>query len=252
MSAKTVRTCVITGYGINADRELEEAFSRAGSETARIHVSDLLEDAAGLAKFDLLAFPGGFSFGDHLGSGKVLAYLVKSHLKDELDRFVADGKLVLGICNGFQILVKMGILPNFSGSWRQEVSLIHNESGVFDDRWVKVRYNAKNSSPWLKGLDRTVYPIRHGEGRFITASREVAAELERRNLVALTYDGSNPNGSEADIAGITDPTGRILGMMPHPEAFLDPRNHPRWTREDVPAEAGLTLFENAVNYSRTR
>ncbi len=252
MSGRIVRTCVITGYGINADRELEEAFRRAGSETERVHVSDLLETEDGLRRYDILAFPGGFSFGDHLGSGKVLAYLVKSRLKDALDRFIAEGKLVLGICNGFQTLVKMGILPNLSGAWKQEVSLIHNEAGVFDDRWVKVRYNRKNPSPWLAGLDRTSYPIRHGEGRFIAASPEVSAELERRNLVALRYDGSNPNGSEADIAGITDATGRILGMMPHPEAFLENFNHPRWTREDVRDVSGLALFENAVSHSRNR
>lgn len=252
MGAKIIRTCVMTGYGINADRELEEAFRRAGSETERVHVSDLLDGTEGLRRFDILAFPGGFSFGDHLGSGKVLAYLVKGRFKAELDRFIAEGKFILGICNGFQTLVKMGILPNLSGTWEQEVSLIHNEAGVFDDRWVRVRYNSNNPSPWLAGLDRMSYPIRHGEGRFITASAGVAAELERQNLVALYYDGSNPNGSESDIAGITDPTGRILGMMPHPEAFLEPCNHPRWTRETVPEKAGLALFENAVHAALAR
>ncbi|MDR2588493.1 MAG: phosphoribosylformylglycinamidine synthase subunit PurQ, partial [Spirochaetales bacterium] len=210
-------------------------------------LSDVLERPALLASCDILAFPGGFSFGDHLGSGKVLARLVKSSLKRELEAFVRDGKLILGICNGFQVLVKMGILPNFLGDFTQEVSLIHNESGLFIDRWVPVRYNEKNVSPWTQGLREAVYPIRHGEGRFITASGEVAEEIRRKNLAALFYDGDNPNGSEMDIAGITDETGRILGMMPHPEAFLFPENHPSWTRGAVPA-LGRLLFENAVAY----
>ena len=247
ISMKNVRTIIITGYGINADRELSEAFRLAGGSPESIHLSDILENPACLTGCDILAFPGGFSFGDHLGSGKVLAHLVKSRFKKELEAFVRDGKLIIGICNGFQILVKMGILPNFSGDFTQEVSLIHNESGVFTDRWIPVRYNKANSSPWIQNLEPTHYPIRHGEGRFITASPEVAEKIRQKNLSALFYDGVNPNGSEMDIAGITDETGRILGMMPHPEAFLFPENHPQWTRKAVSAE-GRKLFENAVQY----
>lgn len=249
MSRKSVRVLVLTGYGINADRELAEAFRAAGAIPERTHVSDILSDPGALASFGIIAFPGGFSFGDHLGSGKVLAYLVKSRLGNELDAFVRDGKLILGICNGFQTLVKMGILPNLAGDFTPEVSLIHNAGGLFDDRWVRVRYNPENLSPWVRGLDRLEYPIRHGEGRFITGSSETAEELTRRKLIALSYDGINPNGSEMDIAGITDATGRVLGMMPHPEAFLFPENHPRWTRERIDPAAGRRLFENAVEYT---
>jgi phosphoribosylformylglycinamidine synthase len=245
-----MRTLILTGYGINADRELAEAFRLAGGNPERVHAADLLEAPARLAAFDVLAFPGGFSFGDHLGSGKVMAGLVKSRLKTEIEAFVRDGKLVLGICNGFQILVKMGILPNFGGDFTQEVSLIHNDSGLFTDRWVPVRYNAANPSPWIKGLAPTRYPIRHGEGRFITASPRVAQKIADGNLAALFYDGENPNGSEADIAGITDTTGRVLGMMPHPEACLFPENNPRWTRGEAAAaeSSGRGLFENAAAY----
>jgi phosphoribosylformylglycinamidine synthase len=245
-----VRVIIITGYGINADRELAEAFRLAGGSPERVHLSDILESPRRLASRDILAFPGGFSFGDHLGSGKVLACLVKSRLKKELEAFVRDGKLILGICNGFQVLVKMGILPNFREDFTQEVSLIHNESGLFTDRWVPVRYNPANPSPWIKNLAPTAYPIRHGEGRFITSSPAVAEKIMRKNLAALFYDGINPNGSEMDLAGITDETGRILGMMPHPEAFLFPENHPQWTRNSQgPGQPlGRKLFENAAAY----
>jgi phosphoribosylformylglycinamidine synthase len=244
-----VRTIILSGYGINADRELAEAFRLAGANPERVHLSNILEHPALLASCDILAFPGGFSFGDHLGSGKVLAYLVKSRLKKELQAFVRDGKLILGICNGFQVLVKMGILPNFGGDFTQEVSLIHNDSGLFTDQWVRVRYNAANPSPWIKGLAPTRYPIRHGEGRFITASPETAEKIKSENLAAVYYDGSNPNGSEMDIAGISDRTGRILGMMPHPEAYLFPENHPLRTRGGDRAEpGGRKLFENAAAY----
>jgi phosphoribosylformylglycinamidine synthase len=242
-----MRTLILTGCGINADRELAEAFRLAGAGPQRVHLSDVLENPGRLASFDILAFPGGFSFGDHLGSGKVLAYLVKSRLKKELEAFVRDGKLILGICNGFQVLVKMGILPNFKGDFTQEVSLIHNESGLFTDQWVRVRYNAANPSPWIQGLAPTRYPIRHGEGRFITASPELAEKIAAKNLAALFYDAVNPNGSEMNIAGITDETGRVLGMMPHPEAYLFPENHPLWTRGAADA-LGRGLFENAAAY----
>jgi phosphoribosylformylglycinamidine synthase len=252
MDIKLPRVCIVTGCGINADRELAEAFSLSGFLADRVHVFDLRDNPAMLGAYTVLAFPGGFSFGDHLGSGKVLAYLVKSRMKEGLEAFVEAGGLVLGICNGFQTLVKMGILPNLSGHFTQDVSLIHNESGLFDDRWVEVRYNRDNSSPWLSGLDRETYPIRHGEGRFITASPRVAEEIRKRGLIALTYEGANPNGSEMGIAGITDTTGRVLGMMPHPEAFLYRENHPRWTRGETRTGAGLRLFENARRYSEAR
>ncbi|MDR1316245.1 MAG: phosphoribosylformylglycinamidine synthase subunit PurQ [Spirochaetales bacterium] len=243
-----MRTIILTGYGINADRELAEAFRLAGTNPERIHLSGILENPALLASCDILAFPGGFSFGDHLGSGRVLAYLVKRRLKNELEAFVRDGKLILGICNGFQILVKMGILPNFGGDFTQEVSLIHNDSGLFTDQWVSLRYNEANPSPWIRGLSPTHYPIRHGEGRFITASPEVLEKIKNKNLIAIYYNGLNPNGSEMDIAGITDETGRILGMMPHPEASLFPENHPLWTRGGGSEPSGRKLFENAAAY----
>jgi phosphoribosylformylglycinamidine synthase len=214
-----------------------------------IHIQDLIDAPAGMTDFAIIAFPGGFSFGDHLGSGLLFAHLVRRHLRSELDRFVAGGGLLLGVCNGFQVLVKMGILPNLDGNWEPRVSLVHNSSGFFEDRWVNVAFESDCSCVWTAGLDPMELPIRHGEGRFIAASQEVMGDLENRRLVAVRYRGRNPNGSQNDVAGITDPTGRILGLMPHPEAFLFPENHPRWTRTAIETPRGLELFANGVRWA---
>lgn len=245
-----IHTRVLTGYGINADDELVRAFSAAGSEVEKTHLTDLIENPKLLEESHILAFPGGFSFGDHLGSGLVLAHLCRQRLKPHLERFVASGRLLIGICNGFQVLVKMGILPNIQGDWSREVSLIHNDTGTFEDSWVPVTFNPESRCVWTAGLSRMELPIRHGEGRFISSSPKVRKLLVENNLIALTYAERNPNGSELDIAGITDPTGRILGLMPHPEAFLSRENHPRWTRETVEEGFGIRLFENGVAWMK--
>ncbi|RPJ07981.1 MAG: phosphoribosylformylglycinamidine synthase subunit PurQ, partial [Spirochaetaceae bacterium] len=233
---KTVRVCIITGYGINADRELAQAFNMAGAAAQRVHVRDLIDNPGKLDEYHIAAFPGGFSFGDHLGSGKVFATLAKKHLKSMLDKMVAEGKLLMGVCNGFQVLVKMGILPNLEGGWNQEVSLIHNDSGKFEDRWVYLRKDPGCTSVWTAGTTGMEVPVRHGEGKFITRDEKIKKKLVDEELVAFVYGTKddrlpvypeNPNGSELDIAGITDRTGRIFGLMPHPEAFLVPQNHPR-------------------------
>ncbi len=247
---KEVRAILVTGYGINAERELAEAFRQVGCWVETSHLGDLIQVPDQILGAQILALPGGFSFGDHLGSGKVMAHILKQKLKNRIEKFIRQGGLVLGICNGFQILVKMGILPNVDGACRQEVSLIHNESGMFVDRWVKVSFNSTNPSPWIKGLSEEWYPIRHGEGRFITGTRVTGDTLQELNLIALTYAEENPNGSELGVAGITDRTGRVLGMMPHPEAFLIPENHPWWPRKKIPKEAGLQIFRNGYEYAR--
>ena len=236
-----MKTCIITGYGINADRELADAFRLAGSEAERVHLNDLIDDPAMVSKYRIIGFPGGFSFGDHLGSGLVFAGLFKRHLSQELAAFIADGGLIIGICNGFQVLVKMGVLPNYNKDSQPCVSLIHNESGRFDNRWVRIHADPESHCIWTKGISELDVPIRHGEGRFITANEEVYQRLAADRLIAFTYEGRNPNGSQGNIAGITDPTGRILGLMPHPEAYLYPRNHPAWAEGD-----GITIFRNGV------
>ncbi|RKX74963.1 MAG: phosphoribosylformylglycinamidine synthase subunit PurQ [Spirochaetes bacterium] len=249
---QSVNTAIITGYGINADNELLEAFLRAGSSAVKVHIREFIDSPRLMSNFHIIAFPGGFSFGDHLGSGLVLAQLVKNHLKSSLDRFVASGKLIIGICNGFQVLTKMGFLPNLEGNWMQEVSLIHNDSGLFEDRWVKLKFNPKCSSPWISGLEEIELPIRNGEGRFLTKSKTVLEALHRLGLVALRYE-DDINGSVDRIAGITDTTGQILGLMPHPEAFLIRENHPCWTRKrnnSKPEGEGIKIFKNGVEYIR--
>jgi len=243
-----VGVCVVTGYGINAEEELCEAFRRAGGWVREQHLHDLLENPALLAGYRILAIPGGFSFGDHLGSGKVSAFLLRRNLLVQLLAFVADGGLVIGICNGFQVLVKSGLLPDLQNRQLPEVSLVHNDNGIFQDRWVTIRANPENRSPWLRGIGAIDVPVRHGEGRFVTANNRIRTVLHKMNLTAFRYEGANPNGSEDDIAGITDRTGRILGMMPHPEAFLASTNHPHWNRSAVDAEAAGAVFRNGVEF----
>ena len=236
-----VKVCIITGFGINADKELAWAFSLCGASPELVHVNDLIKGGKKLKSYRIIGFPGGFSYGDHLGSGLVFANQFKRALKLELEDFVSGGGLIIGICNGFQVLVKMGVLPNLDGLWTPCTSLIHNSSGKFVDRWVEVKALKNCRCVWTTGIDLVDLPVRHGEGRFITASADVYKSLEKERLIALTYSKLNPNGSEGNVAGITDRTGRILGLMPHPEAYLVRQNHPAWKDGD-----GLQLFRNGV------
>jgi phosphoribosylformylglycinamidine synthase subunit PurQ / glutaminase len=243
------RAIIIGGYGINADAELAEAFKLAGARAERLHVADLAADPERIAGAGILAFPGGFCFGDHLGSGQVLALLCRKTLKPALESFVADGGLVLGVCNGFQVLVRMGILPNRDGRWGREAALIQNESGAFVDGWFPLSFEAGSRCLWTKGLPERLLPVRHGEGRFVAKDAAALDSMERDGLVAARYVGEGPNGSDRGIAGICDPSGRVFGLMPHPEAFLVPENHPgrrRGTRD----EPGIDLFENGVRAAR--
>jgi len=236
---------IVCGFGINADEELARAFLESGAEPRRVHITDLLEEPGLLSDARILAFPGGFSFGDHLGSGMVLANLLRKRLRPEIEAFVDDGGLAIGICNGFQVLVKTGILPNLRGGWEREVSLVHNEKPGYVDDWITVRFEKESPCVWTKGLSRMDLPIRHGEGRLVARDPSALEALEGERLVALRYEGRNPNGSVNAIAGICDRSGRILGLMPHPEAFLIPENHPD-RRRGVSGETGLALFRNAV------
>lgn len=254
-----VRVCVLQGLGINADEELLEAFRAAGAEPAGIHVSDLVDGVVRLADHGILALPGGFSFGDHLGSGRVLAMLLRRRLGAEIRSFVRSGRLVIGICNGFQVLVKAGLLPDLAGTLTPEASLVTNDSGRFEDRWVKVGF-PPSTCVWTRDLPPTEMPVRHGEGKLIVANPAVLDALQRGGRVAATYLArrgrgpaaypDNPNGSVADIAGVCDSSGRVFGLMPHPEAFLHPENHPRWTREPVSEGGGLAIFSRGVAFAQ--
>lgn len=262
------RVLILTGYGINCDRETQQAFQAAGAIVARVHVNDLIDGHDAMDRYQILALPGGFSYGDDIASGKVLANRLKTNLAETLETFIAKGNLVIGICNGFQVMVKYGLLGlTKAGDRRQRVTLTYNDSGRYEDRWVHL-VPSGDRCVFTRGLKRLYLPVAHGEGKFYTEPPLLEA-LESQGLVALRYaleDGSpaggrfpcNPNGSCNDIAGICDPTGRVFGMMPHPERFLTTMNHPRSTalaqcarREGrlLPQEGeGLEIFKNAVSF----
>jgi len=264
------RVLVLTGYGINCDEESEFAFNQAGGLAERVHINDLIAGVKRLSDYQILVFPGGFSFGDDVASGKVLALRAKANLGEQILRFIGDGKLILGICNGFQVMAKFGLLADADGDYRsQRLTVTNNDSNRYEDRWVYLR-RVSDKCVWTKGADRIYLPVAHGEGRFF-AGEEVVAAIERNDQVGFRYADEdfepaggryplNPNGSLRDIAGICDPSGRIYGMMPHPERFLHFTNHPRWTRlkdhlrrEGKPmpeAGDGLRIFQNGVNYFR--
>jgi phosphoribosylformylglycinamidine synthase len=212
-----------------------------------------------LSDYHILAFPGGFSFGDDIASGKVLANMIKYNLGEHIQEFIDAGKLIMGICNGFQAMVKMGSLPAFNCDYgTQDVTLTFNDSGRFEDRWVHLKANTKSKCVFTKGIENIYLPVRHGEGKFVVKNPQVLARLKKENHIVFQYTGSegniagypdNPNGSVDNIAAICDETGRVFGMMPHPEAFQHRTNHPRWTREELPEEgAGVAIFRNAVEY----
>ena len=262
------RALILTGYGINCDHETEKAFELAGAAPERIHVNDLIDGLYRLSDYQILAFPGGFSYGDDIASGRVLANKVMTNLKAPLARFLDDKKLVIGICNGFQILAKSGLISvNDEALGPQTVTLTYNDSGRFEDRWVHL-VNESDRSVFTRGIERLYLPVAHGEGKFF-ADDETIDLLEERGQVVLRYacpDGGraeggfpfNPNGSRRDIAGVSDKSGRVFGLMPHPERFLYFTNHPTWTRladelrragKPVPEEGGgLRIFQNAVGY----
>jgi phosphoribosylformylglycinamidine synthase subunit PurQ / glutaminase len=253
------RTLVLTGFGINCDYETRYAFEAAGSLARRVHVNDLIEDTAMLGGCQILAIPGGFSFGDDIASGKVLANKLKYRLGQAFLRFIDDGGLVLGICNGFQVLVRLGVLPDGrAGLEAQSVTLTYNDSGKFEDRWVRLEVEQDSRCVFTRGLNSLELPVRHGEGKFIADSPGTLERIAREGQVVLRYVGPeggpavypcNPNGSQEDIAGVCDSTGRIFGLMPHPEAFVHRLQHPRWTSLDLPEEGqGLAIFRNAVQY----
>lgn len=251
-----VKALVITGCGINCEKEMAAACEIAGAETDIVHTQHLLEQKIKLNSYHFLCLPGGFSFGDELGAAKVFANrLKKSALMADLKEFICQGKCILGICNGFQLLVKLGILPGFSD--RQNVSLTCNDSGRFDNRWVHHRPQG-NKCIFTSGLQSLYLPIRHGEGKFVACSNETLDELKHSGQIVFRYEGINPNGSAENIAGICDPTGRVLGMMAHPEAALFFTNHPGWLRKKEEAKRkgrplptygdGYLLFKNVIDY----
>ncbi len=266
--ASEIPVLIITGHGLNCEAESAYAWQQAGATPTRIHLNDLLEQPVRLRDFAALMFIGGFSYGDHMGSGHVFARRVKHHLRTELELFIHAGKLVLGVCNGFQIMVKLGLLPGLGGDYfTQTVALMQNDCGTFQNRWVELRFESSSPCIFTRGLDRLPLPVRHGEGKIFTLDKALLARIEAAGCVACRYADPatgratqdfplNPNGSLNAIAGLCDPTGRIFGLMPHPEAYLFPENHPQWEiqrlENRLPEHGlGLKLFTNAVNHLRS-
>ena len=255
-------TLVLRAAGTNCDGETAYAFERAGAAAERVHVNRLLENHALLDQFQLLAIPGGFSYGDDIAAGKILANQLVRALGPALHRFVEAGKPVIGICNGFQVLVKTDLLPGpLAGRTGQTCTLTNNDCGRFVDRWIHLATRG-SKCVWTSGITALELPIAHGEGKFVPADEAVRQELWQNEQVAMVYtrpDGSaaggafpdNPNGAVDDIAGVCDASGLVFGLMPHPERHLDPLQHPAWTRlPALPAEgAGLAIFRNAVKHA---
>lgn len=256
----SINALVLRAAGINCDRETAYAFELAGAGAECVHINQLIQNPGILEPKHILVFPGGFSYGDDVAAGKILANQVIHHLSDIIHAFIEKGRLVLGICNGFQVLVKAGILPGDTERFGPSpVTITYNDCGKFEDRWVHLEPAAQRCV-FLESGRRIYLPIAHGEGKVVTASDQVLNDLVREDFVAFRYvdkDGRqgdfpvNPNGSADSIAALTDTTGRVLGMMPHPERFVVHTQHPHWTRLDRKGYGdGLGIFQNAVEYAR--
>lgn len=273
MSTRQPRALVLRAAGINCDAEMCRAFELAGARGSLVHVDRLIADPASVEAFDLIGFPGGFSYGDDIASGRILAMKLRERLYPALREAARRGCPMIGACNGFQVLVQVGLLPGPApgADWpedrppEQTLSLAHNAGGRFIDRWVRVRADPASACIWTRPLaelgegrsgsaradDVLMLPIAHGEGRLVAADEGVLDELEQRGQIALRYV-DNPNGSARDAAGICDATGRILGLMPHPERYLDWTQHPFWTRlgdsiiRDRDRAPGAMMFRAAV------
>jgi len=269
---KPVPVLIVTGDGLNCERETAYAFQIAGAEPRLVHISDLLSGRTKLADYQILAFVGGFSNGDHLGAGTVQASRFRLQLRDELEHFAAAKKAMIGICNGFQTLVKLGMLPGpakgaAAGGWTQTATITANDSGRFEDRWVHLLMNPSSPCVWTQGLKRLFLPVRHGEGKFFTDRPELLGELERSGRIVARYSDAacreavmtypeNPAGSLGAVAGLCDAGGTVFGLMPHPEAYISPYSHPTWTRVralggELPCLGeGAEIFIRGVAYAR--
>jgi len=272
-----VRAIVLRAAGINCDMETEYALELAGAKAERVHINRIIEDKSALDEYQIIVFPGGFSYGDDVAAGKILANQIVHHLYEPIQKFIDDGKLVLGICNGFQALVKAGILPGsnkklategtegtenteknqLSKIGTQSVTITYNDSGKFEDRWVYLAPQTERCIFIERG--RGIYlPVAHGEGKVVTKDKATLEKLKSEGHIAFKYvdkngkEGNypvNPNGSVDSIAGLTDATGRVLGLMPHPERHVRPTQHPHWSRLKNKQDGdGMTIFANAVRF----
>ena len=247
-----VRVLIIRAPGTNCDHESAYAFELAGAETELVHVNRLIGGDKKLADFHILVIPGGFTYGDDIAGGKVLANELKLKLGDEINQFVASGGLILGICNGFQVMVKMGLLPEPSMDARPQLTLTANDSGRFECRWVNLSVNKASRCVFTEGIDRLYLPVAHGEGKIVAPPETLSAQnsalfyTDNRGNTGAGYP-HNPNGSANDIAGICDSSGRVFALMPHPERHIRGTQHPQWTRFGAREYGdGFRIFQNAI------
>lgn len=255
--AHQVRVIVLRAAGTNCDLESKYAFEREGARAELVHVNRLLATPSLLDQYDVLFIPGGFTYGDDISAGRILANQLRFKLGKQVRKFIENGGLVLGVCNGFQVLVKAGLLPDPFGPQRQTVTLAGNDSGRFECRWVYLKISSKKAEFIHEG-DIIELPVAHREGKFVACAPELLDKLRENGQIVLQYVNErgqpagypwNPNGSQLDIAGICDPTGRVLGLMPHPERFVEPYHHPNWTRfKEMRTPDGRAFFRNAVRY----
>lgn len=264
---KKVKVIVLRAAGTNCDIETKFGFDYLGANTDLIHINKLISSEIKLKDYHILAIPGGFTYGDDISAGKIMAVQLIYTLKHQIKNFIEEGKLIIGICNGFQVLVKAGILPG-NEFFTQQASLTLNDSGKFEDRWVYLESVTSNQLPvtrerkcvWAKGIKDIIYlPVAHAEGKFIPQNRQILQTLKENNQIVFQYatkEGKiaknfpeNPNGSVEAIAGICDGTGRILGMMPHPERNILFHHHPHWTRKPQKHLCdGVKILENGIEY----
>lgn len=260
----TPNVLILRAPGTNCDQETAYAFQQAGGKPEILHINRLLESPALFGQFQILCIPGGFSYGDDVAAGRILANQIQHHLAQHLAEFKAAEKLILGICNGFQVLLKSGILLDGDSEAGPAATLTWNDSGRFEDRWIRLGVDG-TTSVFLNGIDCMYLPIAHAEGKFVPRDDAVRDQLAAAGQLALRYrplnDGAdtpldaavpfpdNPNGSVLNVAGVCDSTGRVLGLMPHPERHIDRTQHPRWTRgEGSEHGEGLKMFQNAVSH----
>ena len=251
-----VKTLMLRAPGTNCDGETIFAFEQAGADVSLVHVNRLIRGEERLADYHILVIPGGFTYGDDVSAGKVLANELRLKLGEDIKRFVEEGKLILGICNGFQVLVKAGFLPEISSGGPPKLTLAANDSGKFECRWVYMKVNKQSPCVFTRGIETVYLPVAHGEGKLVT----LTGTLSNENIALFYSDEQgntgagypfNPNGSENDIAGVCDASGRVFGLMPHPERHVRGTQHPQWTRMGAKEYGdGFRIFQNAVEWSK--
>ncbi len=250
-----VKTLILRAPGTNCDAETVFAFQQAGAIVSLVHVHRLIRREERLADYQIMVIPGGFTYGDDIAAGKVLANELKLRLGEDIERFIESGKLILGICNGFQVLVKAGFLPDLSAGGLPRLTLAANDSGKFECRWVYLRVNKQSPCVFTKGIERLYLPVAHAEGKLVLLGNLSDGNIalyytDERGNVGAGYP-YNPNGSAGDIAGICDASGRIFGLMPHPERHIRGTQHPQWTRFGAREYGdGFQIFRNAVAWAK--